>query len=497
MTVETRTRELIGDPSVSSVHRRPDRWEWVALGVVLLALMVSVGRLLEVGAILGHDEAAYASRARSWVEHTATTSWFPHRSPGLPVLGVGVLALGGGAVGLRLIGLAFAVGLAIGVWVLARRLGGPAAAPVAAAAVAFAPPFLDHAGLFLTDLPATALIVWLMLVVCQQAERDDGPGPGLLWAAPLAAAAVWLRMGAVLPLGLVALGGCLLWPRQVVGAGRWVVATAGLTVGLLWLHFAGAVEAFGTPWGRILYTAELTRTDDPGSALTAYVGDFPNALAGTPAAVLMAVGLLGAVVLLMGRRVAPRPVLLVLLVAIGHFVAMGISSEPDVRFILLPIALLCVLGGVVVGRLAGLLPGAATPAAALTVAGLFLVVGAGPTTAELVAERAANDERYDAMRAAADRIVEGSDEASCAVLTSYVPQVEWLTGCAAAAFGNPPTAAAREKFPSQEAFVLLLRDGKRQPEGTERDALLEGASLMGEWDMAEGRIGAGELYRLP
>jgi hypothetical protein len=474
-------------------------WEWVLLAIVLGGLVWSVAQQLAAGEILGHDEAAYATRARSWLEHSTTTSWFAHRGAGLPVLGVAVLYLGGGAVGLRLVGLAFAIALAVGVWALTRRLGGPVGAPVAAAAVAFSPPLLDHAARFLTDLPAAALVVWLVVVVVREAGRPGGPGAGLLWAAPLAAGAWWLRLGAVLPIGIVAVLAVALWPREVVAAWRWVVATAGLTIGLLWLHFAGAIEAFGTPWGRVLFTSQLTRASEPGTALATYVRDLPAALAGPIVGVLMLVGVVGTGLLLVVRRrwnTAARGLVLVAVTATAHLVAMGVSAEPAVRFVFLTIVLCCALGGVVLDALARLLPAPARPLVAIAATTVVVAVGVGPTTSALVAERHDDDAQFDAMRAAATEILARS-AGDCAVMTGYVPQVEWLTGCAARTYGDDPSLERLAPYAGNDRYLLFLRGGKSQPEDDEREALVEKATLVDTWDLAEGRIGRAELYAVP
>ena len=474
-------------------------WELWLLALVVLALTWAVWRLIGVGLVLGHDEAVYATRARSWLEHTSTLSWAAHRSPGLPVLAVPILALGGGPSQLRAIGLLCAIALVIGVWVLARRLGGPTAGAIAAAVIAFTPPLLAHAALFLTDLPGAALVVWLVVVVGAAVRRPQGPGPGLLWAAPLVAGAIYLRLGAALPLGLVAVGAVLLWPRSVIAGWRWILATAGLTLLLLWFHIAGAIEAFGTPWGRILYTSSLTRADQPGAALLQYLREMPAALAGVPTGILMIVGLVAApaVAVSLRRRSGPaRLAVLAWLVGAGHLAGMGVSSNYEVRFVFVSIALLVVLGAAAVAALVRWALPSQARTVAVAAAAAVVVFGLVSTTNRLVTERRAAAARYETMELAAAEIIDRAEGADCAVVTSYVPQVEWLTGCDVVAFGDPPLALAAEHLTTSEPFVLLLRDGKRQPTGAELDALLDQVEPVASWERSEGLIGAAWLYRV-
>ena len=506
---------------------RPAPWEWAVLFCILVAALWALARVVGVGDILGHDEAAYATRARSWLQHTTTSSWFPHRSPGLPVLGVPVLAgssaaIGWGAIGsgaanvgvgvsvdgLRLVGVLFAVALICGVWATARRIGGPMAAPVAAAAVAFAPPLLDHGARFLTDLPATALVVWVLWLLVREAQRDR-LGAGMLWTAPLAAGAIYLRMGAVLPLGLAAVAIALLWPRQVIDGIRWVLATGALTIVLLGWHIAGAIDAFGAPWGRVLYTSRLTRTDEPGAALLAYaealLGDMAGGeLAGVGTAWLMALGLVGLPLLLLVRRrwdAQARGAMCVLLVGLAHLVAMGLVAVPDVRFIFVSVVLLCIAGAVTLGTILGLASYRTGIAISVALAAGLIGVGIVRTTPVLIDDRRARDERYDAMRAAASVIrAEAGSESSpvsgprpaCTVVTGYVPQIEWLTGCRVLAFDRMGTAWQS----ADDLFLLMLRNGKGQPEPSAIEPVLARAQKIGEWDLHEGRIGAAQLYRL-
>jgi hypothetical protein len=259
----------------------------------------------------------------------------------------------------------------------------------------------------------------------------------------------------------------------------------------------GAIRAFGTPWGRILHTARLTRADEAGAALTQYVSDFPNELAGIPAGMLMTVGLIGLPMLLLARKrrdEIARGSAFVLLVGVGHMVGMGVTSQPEVRFVFLPIVLFCVAGGVAVGGVVSYLGKGFATATAAGLAAIFTVIGLVSTAPAVIEQRHDADGAYDAMRAAATQVL--AHDGTCAVATSYVPQFEWLTSCPVFAFPPEDPTSVLKEVDADNAFMLLLRRGKRQPEGEDLQILQSRAQLVAHWDLREGRLGSADLYRV-
>jgi hypothetical protein len=82
----------------------------------------------------------------------------------------------------------------------------------------------------------------------------------------------------------------------------------------------------------------------------------------------------------------------------------------------------------------------------------------------------------------------------CSVLTSYGPQITWYSRCATYPFGADRQAALAEL--SDDAWVVLFQDGKRQPEGEELAAYLRGTELSERWEQAHGgKFGWAELHR--
>src|SRR5690606_29717127 len=88
---------------------------WLAV-VGLIALAAVLVRIVVGGGELGHDEAAYALKARAWLEGTPDTGWELHRGIGQSVLALAVLPLSESALGLRLLSVVLSVGTVVAVW---------------------------------------------------------------------------------------------------------------------------------------------------------------------------------------------------------------------------------------------------------------------------------------------------------------------------------------------------------------------------------------------
>ncbi|HEX5694936.1 MAG TPA: hypothetical protein VFZ15_01030, partial [Acidimicrobiia bacterium] len=245
-----------------------DPWRWFRWGGVLVPILVLILLPLIVdGGTLGHDESAYALKARQWLEGTPGSGWSPHRGTGMSVYGFFVLALGGGEVGLRLLGLAGVIALVVGTWALGYRMGGPTAGALAAVGVIAGPALLRRSTEYLSDVPAAALLILCMVIVWQELEERDLPTFRLLWALPLAWGAFYLRYQSALSLTLIAVvASWLWWPkiRRRPGPVLWLVVVGAL--GLI-PHVAQATATTGTPWGILLFTSGVASRDFIGQGL--------------------------------------------------------------------------------------------------------------------------------------------------------------------------------------------------------------------------------------
>lgn len=413
------------------------------------------------------DEAVYALTSRHWLEGTPGTGWGPHRPPVLSALGTIPVALGlEPEAAFRGIGLAFGTGLIGATWFLGRTLAGPLTAVGAAMAVAATPSLAADAGLFLTDVPSTAILLLVVTLLWRSMEREpDAPGRDLLWLAPVAAAAFYVRYGSILALAALAVAAAVVWPQKVMRGWRVVVATAGLTAALLLPHAIFAAALTGSPFGVALGAQAGATPAFLGEGLMAYLGMLPIGLAGIVPGSLMLVGIIAAVRLpLAGRRPrqdrVSRALLLLVLTALIQATVVGLFILPQVRYIFFAIALLVVAGVV---ALSGLLQRGLRGRVVLggVAAGLVVSLAVNPFTVRDAAARnlAANAWQRDMSHVIAERA-----DGACSVLATDVPQITWYSGCHAYNFGHRGRDTDRDALLVQgDRFLVVRTDGRFQP----------------------------------
>ena len=472
--------------------RRPivagaSRGELLLLGFVLVLFGAVVVRLIVVRPVMGFDESIYALTSRWWVTGMPNTGWSAHRSPGLSLLGILAVPFSPAEAPFRVIGLLFGLGALVAVWRLGRELAGPAAGLVGALAAATILDFQLNAAAFLTDVPSAALLVFLVLLAWRRFETSPptiAEQRALLVLAPLAAVTFYVRYGAAVPIVMLAISVCLLWPGRILRWWRWALATAGLLLVLLAPHMIFATSILGTPWGIALSARNLAAPAYVGQALQIYLGGFFTTVAGPIAGAVAVVGLVAAIAhLLRARRVdrQARAFLLVLLPALAVMLVLGLLTLAQTRYIYPSLLLLTVAGGMgiaaawhrlpVLLRAAGGVLAFAVVAIAMLNAGTTMVASQAAyarTQRDLV--EASERIRADALARAVGAGAVGAG-ADCSVLAYPVPEVTWYSGCATYHFDYPAAPGRDALLSGRHRYLMLLAGSTiRQPRG----AMLQG-----------------------
>jgi hypothetical protein len=477
--------------------------EVLVLGFVVGFFTISVWNLISVPAPLMHDEAVYAVQARALLDDAAPrTGVRGHRAPALALAGAAVQLVADTEQALRLVGLLAGVAALGGVWWLARIGAGPAAGVLAAAAVATMPAVMDSAASFLTDLPAAAALLACAGTLAWTLAGRDRAHPAVVLVAPLAALAFYLRYGSAVPIAALFLVAGTVWFSTLRRSLASVGATLGVGVALLVPHLVNAVREYGTPWGRVVYTAEAVgrfgeTLDGPG-AFEQYMEWFPAWLPGWPVAALGLAGVVLAVVSLLreGPSDGTRLLLFLTLPAVATLAVLGVGAHAAERFTLFPAALIASAGAVGVVRL--LSPSGWVAAALVFTAPGLLLVLAGPATAdgyrELLAHRDFGVRNNEPVRLAATWIADHTD-GPCLTVSSYQPHMTWYSGCSSYAWPNvlPSHIAQRGIGPM---FLVFIEKGKHEPDPGERVRWLQVASdPVAEVPNRGGRLGPGEIRR--
>jgi len=463
---------------------------WV-LGLVILGVALALAPLLFDGRLLDHDEAAYATKARAWLEGTPDSGWALHRGIGMSVYAYAVFALGGGEVALRVLGWVSLLGLAAATWRLGRRMGGAWVGPAAAVAILANPFLLRRSVEFMSDVPSAALVTACMVIVWREFDEREFPSYRLLTLLPLAWSAFYIRYQAVLSFVLIAIVAAFLWGDKIVRKPGPVLALAALGLVGFIPHFAHAMAESGSPIG--ILTASATDSggarDFTGRGLDGYVRMFGWTLAPLVVPILVVLARWWYVASREDRRDRERSVFL-LVPAVALVLVLGFMGEAFERFVFIPFAHLAVAGALGLSRLFSRWR---APAPKAVAAGLAIVVF-GAASVAVTESRAWMEwyrRRYVPLEVAATVITEEAGGESCGVLTSYEPQINYYTGCMTDHFHSKLTAAAEvDRLVGRNRFMFLIRGGKRQPEGaelSELEALAPGGPTRfgDEWDWAD------------
>lgn len=444
------------------------RAEVALLGLVVIAFVTVVSIGMAANSPFSWDESVYALTIRHWLQGGPSTGVGATRPAVISVLGAVPLAFGGQEWMFRIVGLLFGSASIVAAWLLGRSMGGPFAGLLGALMLAAAPSIELDAGLFLTDVPATALLLLLVAFVWRAFEGEQPPGWRLVWLAPLAAFAFYTRYGSIVPLLAMGLTVPLLWPGRVAAARRPVLATLAVFALLLLPHAILATLLQGSPIGIILLARGGAAGETFGAGLVQYLAWLPSELMGLVpglAAVLgLVVGLHHLVRAALRRSWDRRSRMygLLWLPAVAHALVLGLLVLPQQRYLFLPLAMLVVAGSLAIadgaasrGRIGRLATSCAMAGGvvALLWAGIVMPGRTDSRTAFLAWERQAG------------LLMRELGGGSCAALAADYPQMTWYSGCPTYNFADIDHSGRERLLTGENRFLVIRPNGHFQPTG--------------------------------
>lgn len=463
------------------------------VGLVALAIILWVMVPLIVdGGPLGHDESAYALKAKSWLFDTPDSGWGLHRGLGLTWFAYPILQAGGEETGLRTLGLLGTIGLALAGWRLGSLSSGPRVGAVSALVLIASPSLLRRGTEFLSDIPSSALLVLIMAILWKELEIRGQASLRLLWVAPVALAAFYIRYQSILSLGLILLVAAGIWWRELRANPTPVVWLGVLGVFGLIPHFIFASQLTGEPWGIITGTSDAVRAY-VGEGLVDYLLMSPWALAGYVGLPLAILAFWWCAKVWKQSDSDSRLARILLIPALLQILVLGLLSHGEPRFIFFPISLITIAG--VNGAV--LLSRRLRPAQkhALVATGLLLLIGGiAGSTGSVRGSVLGRSLNFESVMVASEMVEDFSDSTSCEVLTSYLPQVTFYSECETRAFA--PGASASQLLASldgDQSFMILIEDGKRQP--TDEVVAEMSESSVGGPIRVEAERADAEIYR--
>ena len=362
---------------------------------------------------LGHDEAEYALDATDLLAGEASR-WI-YISSGMQGIAMpGVLA-GGDERVLRLLPMLIGIGFLLAAWYVARRLFSATTAAWTVAVLAGAPQMLRWSAALLADMPSSACLLLGLAVIFSELARSDGPRRRLVLAAPLLAAAFYVRYASCVPIALIGIAAIVCFARPIVKSPRLPLLTAGLLVVLLVPHFINAIRLTGWPLGIILTSGNAAPA---GTGIGEYFTK-PLANYGLIVAPLAVIGALA----IKRDRISTA----IQAIAIAQIVTLSLVTIAQPRYIFFATVLLVIRGVDTVRTLAPHLGRARRAAAALVLAALAAVWIT--SLAKLVRYGPGNTPKMAAVLVTASAIRRDANGAPCEFLGRHQTQVEWYSGC--------------------------------------------------------------------
>ena len=476
------------------VHRH----ERALLPATALLFVSAVTACVAVNNALGFDESVYAVLTRHWLNGTAASGWGIHRPPLLSIIGiVPFLAGGGSEAAMRSVGIISGVGTGVAAWWLARSIGGHLAGSMTAVTLASSFPFIVESSTFLTDVPSTCLLLTMTAIGWHKVIAGRRIGWGFVWVAPLAAAAFYMRYGAIVSIVALAVAAVVVAGDRLREDWRIIATTVALFVALLVPHAVVSFLARGTPWS-ILTTAQGAAGQTDVLPAIQYLAWFPWQLMGPLGAILAATGVVAiGRTLVRGIRTTATPqsslhVFVGTAVTI-QFAVLGTVVHAEPRYLFLPMILLIISGAV---ALASPLARYLADQRRVAIGGVMLGVGAllfGATMA--LAEVRDRQASWDWKRAVGELIGEAG-QGDCSVLAADVPIITWYSRCPAYNFTLAPERDPLSLLRGAHRFVVFAVHGEHQPEGTTwRDRYLP---YLERWQtLTDGRgVTAADIYQV-
>jgi len=378
----------------------------VAAALAAWLTVAAIG--VALGPPLGHDEAAFAIVARG---DPPPGAWL-YRSDGTVVLARLGLALGGADWQLRLPDAVLGAAIVLAAFAVGRAAFSARTGGWAALVVAGAHPMALRSAQLLGDLPAAAALLGGIAVLVGELERASGPRWQLIAAAPLFAAAFYLRYASAPVIAIALIGAGVVWWRAVAVRPLPALATLGLLAALLVPHLVRSAIATGSPLGILAISAGVPRRAYVGDGLILYLMSNPLQLYGALVAPAMLVGVVG---LIQTRRRAPW---YLAAVALGQLVVLGLHNHGQSRYVFVATALLAVIGVDTASRIGR----SGVALAAVSAAWL------GTAVAQVVVCRGTASSRAPVVRVA-DAVHADAAGRRCAAVAAAVPQLAWYSGC--------------------------------------------------------------------
>lgn len=414
----------------------------VFIGGILVWILNASVRWNSAGP-LGHDESRYSVDTRDIASGKGKR--YLYVPLGMNAIAAPGIVLGGGERALRTLPLVAGLGFLLAAWILARRLTSPETAYWVVGVLAGAHPMAKYSADLLSDIPSAACLLAALAILLPALTGPEPPGKKILLAAPLCAAAFYIRYGSTATIGIIGIVSVLAGARAVLRRPVLPLAT-GLAFGALLVPYAiYSHMTTGSITGILVMSAEVPGHGG-GEGLVKYVAGNGFAFYG----ILIAPLMLAALTLGLRRD---RTTLAMQAIAVGQIVVLGMTTHAQARFVFLATVLLVIVGVDALRRrgatLAPRLRDGLAIVAALAIATTWVTTTyAGLRSSARVANAAATVIAGVAIHADVKGL-------PCDVVGKHSAQLEWYAGCVSA---NAAVIVPSNLIPGSRIYAVRERE---------------------------------------
>ena len=320
----------------------------------LIPSLVFCGTLFILGSLvgsqpIGHDEAVYLTKARSWMEGTPADEFEIYRPIGMAWFGWLFLHFGDSEIMMRSFGVIFGAISTLFIYLFFRRISNLPIAVSITGIVITSTLFLKEAPLFQNDIPSSGLlfgVLWLVYIYYKTASKSKS----IYFAGPLAALAFYLRYGVASSFGIIAVLSILILGHRLIKKKDAnylnLVITVIISVLLFAPHFIQSFIVERKIFGILSRAGEAAHRAYLGEGLVNYIKWLPNEIGGWFLGITAIIGIVATIVIVFRKKLRQNYVGMLWIGSIGlsNFIITGLLVHAESRYVFFPVVLLSGVG---------------------------------------------------------------------------------------------------------------------------------------------------------
>lgn len=295
---------------------------------------------------IGHDEAVYLTKARSWIEGTPADEFEIYRPIGMAGFGWTFLHFGDSEKFVRLFGVIFGSVAILFIYLFFKRLFNLSIALAVTGIVITSPLFLKEAPLFQNDIPSSGFLIgvlWLIYIYYETVGRSKS----IYFVGPLAAVAFYVRYGVASAFGIIGvLSILILAPKFIkkVNNLNYFKLWSALIVSIFLFapHFIQSFIVEKRLLGILSRSGKAAQRAYLGEGLADYIKWLPNEIGGWALGITAIIGIVATLVIIFKKNLRENYISLLWIGSIGllNFIATGLLVHAEARYVFFPMVLL-------------------------------------------------------------------------------------------------------------------------------------------------------------